>query len=276
MPGGPPDVVPSRTPEFAVPIETPKLLEPVSAEEEALFERLNLERLPHHVAVIMDGNGRWARQRSLPARIDGHRAGTESVRAATRTAAQLRLEALTLYAFSTENWSRPRTETAALMQLLETYLIKEIPELNENNVRLVASGETGDLPKSAQAKLRHTMEATASNTGLVLNLALSYGGRQEIARAARLAARDAADGRIDPDSINVDSFTRYLYQPDLPEPELLLRTSGEMRVSNFLLWQIAYTEFVYLSVLWPDFRRVHFLEALVEYQHRDRRFGGVR
>lgn len=255
---------------------TIRLLEPVSDEEAAAFARLDLSLLPKHVAIIMDGNGRWAKQRGYLERIIGHRAGTDSVRAAVRTAAQLRLTALTLYAFSTENWSRPKTEVSALMHLLETYLIKEIPELNDNNVRLVASGRIDDLPASARAKLAHTMEVTGRNTGLVLNLALSYGGRQEIADAARAIAADAAAGRLDPASVTPEVFARYLYRPELPEPELLIRTSGEQRLSNFLLWQSAYTEFVYTPVLWPDFRRLHFLNALEEFMRRDRRFGGVR
>jgi undecaprenyl diphosphate synthase len=256
-------------------VDEPRLLEPATADEREAFARLDPARLPRHVAIIMDGNGRWARQRALPARIDGHRAGIDAVRAATRTAAQLRLRALTLYSFSTENWGRPRAEVAALMQLLESFLIKEIPELNDNNVRLVASGQLDDLPASARAKLDHTIGITASNTGLVLNLALSYGGRQEILRATREIAREAAAGRLQPDTLTEQDFARRLYHPELGDPELLLRTSGEMRVSNFLLWQIAYTEFVYLPVLWPDFRRLHFLQALAEFQHRDRRFGGV-
>ncbi len=254
----------------------PCLLEPTTPEERALFERLPLDRLPRHVAIIMDGNGRWASQRSLPARIDGHRAGIDSVRASTRTAAQLRLKALTLYAFSTENWSRPKREISALMSLLETFLIKEIPELNDNNVRLVASGQVEKLPASAQNKLAHTMEATASNTGLVLNLALSYGGRQEIVDACRRAMQAAREGKLAPEELTPESFAQFLYQPDLGDPELLVRTSGEQRVSNFLLWQIAYTEFVYLDVLWPDFRRINFLQAIEQYCNRDRRFGGVR
>ncbi|MBI5154749.1 isoprenyl transferase, partial [Candidatus Poribacteria bacterium] len=252
-----------------------RLLEPVTPEEQAVFGRLDPRRIPAHVAIIMDGNGRWAKAHSFRERIAGHRAGTESVRAATRTAAQLGMAALTLYAFSTENWSRPKREIAALMTLLETYLIKEIPELNENNIRLVASGHLTDLPRSAQEKLDHTMRATAGNTGLVLNLALSYGGRQEIVDAANRAINDALAGRLAPGQLDTDAFARYLYQPGLPEPELLIRTSGEMRVSNFLLWQIAYAEFVYLPVLWPDFRRIHFLEAIEQFQGRERRFGGV-
>ncbi len=254
----------------------PLLLEPVSEEEAVAFSRLDLKRLPSHVAIIMDGNGRWARNRSLPERIHGHRAGTDSVRAAVRTAAQLRMKALTLYAFSTENWSRPKREISALMHLLETYLIKEIPELNDNNVRLTASGRIDDLPASARNKLAHTIEVTSRNTGLVLNLALSYGGRQEIADAAKHIAADVGKGLINPADVTPEVFARYLYRPELPDPELLIRTSGEMRLSNFLLWQAAYTEFVYLPVLWPDFRRIHFLQALGEYNGRDRRFGGVR
>jgi len=254
----------------------PSLLAPVSAEEAAAFARLRLDALPRHVAIIMDGNGRWAKQRSLGERIEGHRAGTESVRAAVRTAAQLRMAALTLYAFSTENWSRPKHEVAALMTLLETYLVREIPELMDNNVRLVASGRLDDLPDSARAKLDRAMEATARNTGLALSLALSYGGRQEIVDACRALARDIAAGRIAPDAVDADAIAERLYRPEIPDPELLVRTSGEQRVSNFLLWQIAYSELVFLDVLWPDFRRIHFLEALVAYQARDRRFGGVK
>lgn len=256
--------------------DKPRLLEPVSPEELAVFARLRLESLPRHVAIIMDGNGRWARSHSLPERIDGHRAGIEAVRAATRTAAQLQLDALTLYAFSSENWSRPKREVTALMKLLERFLVKEIPELNDNNVRLVASGRIDALPASAQKKLANTIEVTSSNTGLVLNLALNYGGRNEIVDATRAIAERVAAGEMKPEDIDPDVFARHLYQPELPEPELLLRTSGEMRVSNFLLWQIAYTEYLSMPVLWPDFRRIHFLEALEAYQQRDRRFGGVR
>lgn len=253
----------------------PTLRPPVTEGEAAIYARLDLARLPAHVAIIMDGNGRWAKERSLGERIEGHRAGSESVRAATRTAAELGIKALTLYAFSTENWRRPRHEVEALMALLERYLIQEIPELQENNIRLVASGRLGDLPPSARSKLDHTVSQTAGNTGLVLNLALSYGGRQEIVDAARGIAEQAAAGELDPQGIDDATFARHLYRPELGDPELLIRTSGEMRVSNFLLWQIAYTEFVYLPVYWPDFRRVHFLQALEEYTRRNRRFGGV-
>lgn len=255
--------------------EPPLLLEPVTDDERALFARFDLTRLPRHVAIIMDGNGRWAKQRSLMERIEGHRAGIDSVRAAVRTAAQLRLKALTLYAFSTENWSRPKREISALMNLLETFLVKEIPELMDNNIRLVASGNIEQLPASARKKLDHTLSVTANNTGTALNLALSYGGRQELTDAVKKIAQGVADGRWTPEDVSADLIAENLYQPELGDPELLIRTSGEKRVSNFLLWQIAYTEFVYLDVLWPDFRRVHFLEALDVFLNRNRRFGGV-
>lgn len=254
---------------------TPLLLEPVSHEEQALFAGFDLQRLPKHVAIIMDGNGRWAKMRSLMERIEGHRAGIDSVRAAVRTAAQLRIKALTLYAFSSENWSRPRHEVAALMNLLESFLIKEIPELMDNNIRLVASGNISQLPTSAQAKLQHTTQLTAGNTGTVLNLALSYGGRQELVDACKAIASRVQRGELKPEEITDSVLAQHLYQPELGDPELLIRTSGEQRVSNFLLWQIAYTEFVYLPVLWPDFRRIHFLEAINQYLARNRRFGGV-
>lgn len=254
----------------------PVLREPATREEEELFAALDPARLPRHVAVIMDGNGRWAKSRGYAARIFGHRAGTESVRACTRTAAALRLTALTLYAFSKENWRRPRAEVAALMDLLDQYLVKEVPELMENNVRLVASGELEDLRPKTREKLRATMEKTAANTGLVLNLALSYGARSEITRAARRAMEMARAGELAPEDLTTDLFGQLLDHPELGDPDLLIRTSGELRVSNFLLWQIAYSEFVITDVLWPDFRRVDFLRALVDFQRRDRRFGGVR
>jgi undecaprenyl diphosphate synthase len=254
----------------------PVLLEPVAPEEAALFAQLDLTRLPRHVAIIMDGNGRWAKQRGFMARIFGHRAGIESVREATRLAASLRLDALTLYAFSKENWVRPAEEVRALMELLERFLVDEIPELMDNNVRLVASGDLDDLPESTRRRLEATMAHTADNSGLRLNLALSYGARAEITRAVRRAMEMARAGTMAPEDMTPEAFSQLLDHPELGDPDLLIRTSGELRVSNFLLWQIAYSEFVSLPVLWPDFRRSHFLGALVEYQRRDRRFGGVR
>lgn len=254
----------------------PRLLEPSSEEERVLFAALAPERLPRHVAIIMDGNGRWAKGRGLKARIFGHRAGIESVREATRTAAALKLRALTLYAFSKENWSRPREEVAALMELLDRFLVDEIPELMENNVRLVASGNLADLPRKTTRLLNETIDATSTNTGLYLNLALSYGSRAEIVRAVQKAMVMASEGDLRPEDVTEEAFSGLLDHPELGDPDLLIRTSGEMRISNFLLWQVAYSEFVMMDVLWPDFRRPHFLRALREYQARDRRFGKVR
>jgi len=248
---------------------------PQTPEEADLLARISPDRIPRHVAIIMDGNGRWARQHGFAERIKGHEAASDAVRAAVRSSGELGIEFLTLYAFSQENWSRPRREVTALMRLLERFLYERLPELQENNVRMVASGELDRVPGYVRCALDHTIGATASNTGLVVNLALSYGGRTEIVEAARQFAADVEAGRTNPKALTPELFSRYLYQPDLPDPALLIRTSGEMRVSNFLLWQIAYTELVVLPVLWPDFRRVHLLQAIVEYQQRERRFGGV-
>jgi undecaprenyl diphosphate synthase len=256
--------------------QAPRLLEPYSAEEEQLFRALDHARLPRHVAIIMDGNGRWARQRGYAARIFGHRAGIDSVRTATRTAAALRLKALTLYAFSKENWSRPEREVKGLMDMLDDFLVKEIPELMDNDVRLVASGELGDLRPGTQKILAETMEKTSGNRGLVLNLALSYGGRAEILRATRAMMEKARAGELAPEELTAEAFAQQLDHPELGDPDLVIRTSGEMRISNFLLWQVAYAEFVITPVFWPDFRRPDFLRALQEFQGRDRRFGGVR
>lgn len=243
--------------------------------ERELLGQLDPERLPAHVAIIMDGNGRWARQRGLADRIRGHEAGIDSVREATRTSAQLRLKALTLYAFSKENWQRPQREITALMALLTRFLVNERDELMENGVRLQTIGMPGDLPENARTALAETMRLTAGNTGLVLNLALSYGGRDEIVRAARKIARLARAGELDPEHIDEGFFQRQLDTAELPEPDLLVRTSGEWRVSNFLLWQIAYAEIHVTPVLWPDFRREHLLLALLDYQRRERRYGRV-
>ena len=243
--------------------------------ERTLLARLNPERMPAHVAVIMDGNGRWARKQGFMDRIRGHEAGIESVRATARTCAQLHLTALTLYAFSKENWQRPKTEISALMHLLTRFLVEERPELMENNIRLETIGEPGDLPEGVRRELDETRRLTASNTGLRLNLALSYGARNEILRAVREVARRVADSGLQPDQVDEALFGRMLDTGEMPDPDLLVRTSGEMRVSNFLLWQIAYCEIHVTPVLWPDFRRVHLLEALVDYQGRERRFGRV-
>jgi len=234
----------------------------------------DLKNVPRHVAVIMDGNGRWAKERGLP-RIEGHRQGVESVRDVVRTAGRVGIEYLTLYAFSAENWSRPRHEVAALMRLLEKYLRDEIDELNENNVRLDAIGCLKDLPERVQKQLQKTKQATAQNDGLKLILALSYGSRREITDAVREIARLVKDGRISVSDINETLISNNLYTRDIPDPDLLVRTSGEMRISNFLLWQISYAELVVSPALWPDFRKDRFLDAIHEYGKRNRRFGGI-
>jgi undecaprenyl diphosphate synthase len=234
-----------------------------------LMERGNL---PRHLAIIMDGNGRWAYQRGLP-RIEGHRAAREVVRDTVRACGKLGISVLTLYAFSGENWQRPWGEVLGLMRLLRICLIEEVPELDQNNVRLQTIGQVYRLPRPCQKALFQAIDLTSKNTGLILNLALSYGGRAEIADAARRIATDVERGLLRSDAVDEACFAQYLYNSDLPDPDLVIRTSGEMRISNFLLWQIAYAEFHVTPVLWPDFRRKHLYEAIRNYQHRERRFG---
>jgi undecaprenyl diphosphate synthase len=233
-----------------------------------------LANLPTHVAIIMDGNGRWAKQRHLP-RVEGHRNGVESVRAIVRACGEVGVKYLTLYAFSVENWNRPKDEVDTLMKYLAHFLKNEIPELNRNNVRLEVIGQVYRLPEFVQAQLRKTQAALAKNNGLTLTLALSYGGRTELVEAARGIAQKVKEGRLDPAEINEQVIAQHLYTHHLPDPDLLIRTSGEMRISNFLLWQISYAELVVTPVLWPDFRKPQFLQALEEYARRNRRFGGV-
>ena len=242
--------------------------------DRALLDALDLTRLPRHVAVIMDGNGRWAKQRHLP-RVEGHRAGAAAVRDTVETAARLGLDALTLYAFSTENWKRPKTEVSTLFTLLKEYLRRELRTLAENDIRFRVVGRADGLDGSVRSALDMALEATAGCRGMVFSVALNYSGRAEITDAVRSLAREAAAGRLDPESIDEAAVARRLYTADLPDPDLLIRTSGEMRISNFLLWQIAYAEIHVTPVLWPDFRCRHFLEALVDYQRRERRYGGV-
>jgi undecaprenyl diphosphate synthase len=245
----------------------------VTAEEAFLLEKLNLGQLPKHLAVIMDGNGRWAQRRHLP-RIAGHRKGTETARVAIETCSRLKLEALTLYAFSVENWRRPKTEIDFLMQLLREYLRQEMPLIQRNNIRMRFLGRSDELPAAVQRDTREAVEATAGNTGMVLCIALNYGGRAEIVDAANalLAERHAAG---DSRKLSESELERHLYTAGLPDPDLLIRTSGEMRVSNFLLWQIAYAEIFVTETLWPDFNRPRLLEAFVDFQKRDRRYGGI-
>ena len=230
--------------------------------------------LPRHVAVIMDGNGRWAKQRGLP-RVEGHRQGAESARTIIRTAGELGLKYLTLYAFSLENWNRPKDEVDALMKYLVHYLKTETPELNKSNVKLEIIGHTYRLPEAVQEQLRKSIATLAKNNGLTLIMALSYGGRTEIVDAVRAIAEKVQRGSLDPADINDEVVSQHLYTRAWPDPDVLIRTSGEMRVSNFLLWQISYAELVITATLWPDFRKPQFYEALEEYARRHRRFGGV-
>jgi len=230
--------------------------------------------LPTHVAIIMDGNGRWAKQRGLP-RLEGHRKGVESVRAIVRACGELGIKYLTLYAFSVENWSRPKDEVDMLMKYLARFLRTEIAELSRSNVRLEAIGQIYRLPEFVQEQLRKTRQALAHNNGLTLVLALSYGGRAEIIEAVRGIAAKVKEGKLEPGEITEQAFAQHLYTRAYPDPDLLIRTSGEMRLSNFLLWQISYTELVVTPTLWPDFRKPQFFEALEEYTRRHRRFGAV-
>lgn len=228
--------------------------------------------VPAHVAIIMDGNGRWAKQRRLP-RIEGHRRGVASVRSVLRAAAAVGIRYLTLYAFSVENWNRPKDEVDTLMQLLARYLHSEISELNKNHVRLDVIGQIYRLPEFVQKQIAKTQAALSGNTGITLILALSYGGRSEIVEACRELARQAKAGKIEPEEIDERIFSQHLHTRNIPDPDLLIRTSGEMRISNYLLWQISYAEFVVTPILWPEFRKAQFFAALEEYTRRHRRFG---
>jgi undecaprenyl diphosphate synthase len=234
--------------------------------------RIRVETVPRHVAVIMDGNGRWAERQGLD-RVQGHRAGIEAVRATVRAAHELGVRFLTLYAFSTENWSRPKGEVDALMGLLEHYLEAELDELDRNGIRLRAIGRLDRLPEVARKKLDEALLRTRGNGEMTVVFALSYGGRTEIADAARKLARDVESGKLDPEQIDEKTFGAYLYDPEIPDPDLLIRTGGEARVSNFLLWQIAYAELHVTEVMWPDFRKTDLVTAIEDYQQRERRYG---
>jgi undecaprenyl diphosphate synthase len=244
----------------------------VTAEEAYLLEKLDLSQLPRHLAVIMDGNGRWAQKRHLP-RIAGHKAGTETARTTIETCARLKIEALTLYAFSVENWRRPKTETDFLMQLLREYLRQEMPLIQRNNIRMRFLGRADDLPEGVQRDTREAEAETAKNTGMVLCVALNYGGRAEIVDAVNEILRERSDKNGE--RVTEEEFAERMYTAGLPDPDLLVRTSGEMRVSNFLLWQIAYAEIYVTETLWPDFSRARLLEAFVDFQKRERRYGGI-
>ncbi|MBI3492949.1 MAG: isoprenyl transferase [Acidobacteria bacterium] len=244
---------------------------PPGSPDEALARRINFDQLPSHVAIIMDGNGRWAAQRHLP-RVEGHRAGIDSVRDVVETSARLGIDVLTLYAFSVENWKRPRAEINTLMTLLKRYIRLELSTLLKNNIRFQVIGRSEELAPDVQRELEIGIRQTAANTGMLFNIALNYGGRSEIVDAAR---RAIASGIAAAD-LDERRFSELLYTARQPDPDLLIRTSGEMRVSNFLLWQIAYAEIWVTETLWPDFRRRHLLEAVLAYQKRDRRYGGIK
>jgi undecaprenyl diphosphate synthase len=240
-----------------------------------LQQQLDRSKLPRHVAIIMDGNGRWAKQRGK-SRIQGHRAGTQAVRAVVEASVELNLGALTLYAFSTENFKRrPILEVNALMKLLMQYLKRELQELNDQNIRLTTIGHIELLPPAVYEQLQLTMAQTSKNTGLILNLALNYGGQNEILDAVKSILYDVQHQKFSIEALTPESFATYLTTAALPELDFMIRTSGEMRISNFLLWQIAYAELYVTPVLWPDFRKEHFYEALIAYQQRSRRFGGL-
>ena len=234
--------------------------------------RIRPDAIPRHVAIIMDGNGRWAERRGL-SRNEGHRAGLESVREVVRAAHELGVQVLTLYAFSSENWSRPKAEVEELMRLLDHYIDVELEDVMRNGIRVRAMGRLDRVPPHTRRKLEDAIRRTRDNGEMQLVFALSYGGRQEIVDATRRILRDCEQGKLDADHLDEKTFAEYLYEPDLRDPDLLIRTGGESRVSNFLLWQIAYTELYVTELMWPDFRKSHLVDALIEYQSRERRFG---
>ncbi len=236
------------------------------------MHRLVKEKLPRHLAIIMDGNGRWAEQRLLD-RVAGHRQGVESVRTVVRACREIGIAYLTLFAFSAENWSRPQPEVEALMTLLKDYLVTELREMLDNNIRLLAIGDLSRLPKEVVSALNETMKLTAAATGMTLTLALSYGGRDDIIQAIRRITANSRDGNLTPEDIDEGLFSKYLWTASLPDPDLLIRTSGEVRISNFFLWQLAYTEIYVTPNLWPDFKKEDLIQALLSYQDRERRFG---
>ena len=255
-------------------VKAAEILKSANREESELLARVDLKRLPDHVAIIMDGNGRWAQRRHLP-RIAGHRAGMKRVRDVIETCAQLHLPCLTLYAFSLENWRRPEAEVDFLMRLLREYLKRELPEIHKNNIRLLIIGRSEQLPEKVRKDITDAMDQTAHNTGMKLIVALNYGGRAELADAFNAMLDQLRENGLSSFRADEQSISDHLYTAGLPDPDLLIRTSGEMRVSNFLLWQIAYAEIYVTETLWPDFSRERLLEALLDYQKRERRYGGL-
>jgi undecaprenyl diphosphate synthase len=255
-------------------VKASELLKSASGEDAVLLDKLNVRQMPRHVAIIMDGNGRWAQQRRLP-RVAGHRAGVNIARETIETCARLKLQALTLYAFSLENWRRPQAETAFLMQLLRQYLKKELPVIHRNNIQLLVIGRSERLPEAVRRDIARAMKLTAGNTGMKLIVALNYGGRAELVDAFNAVLDRVRQNGQSAFHVDEKTISDHLYTAGLPDPDLLIRTSGEMRVSNFLLWQIAYAELYVTETLWPDFTRARLLEAFLEYQRRERRFGGL-
>jgi undecaprenyl diphosphate synthase len=257
-----------------IPVKASELLKPANREEADLLDKLDLKRLPEHLAVIMDGNGRWAERRHLP-RIAGHRAGVKAAREIIESCARLKLPYLTLYAFSLENWRRPRAEVDFLMRLLREYLKRELPTIHKNNIRLLVIGRSEQLPEGVRKDIEQGMRMTARNTGMKLVVALNYGGRAELVDAFNSMLEHVRSNGVSAFHADERSISEHLYTAGLPDPDLLIRTSGEMRVSNFLLWQIAYAEIYVTETLWPDFSRARLLEALVDFQKRERRYGGL-
>jgi undecaprenyl diphosphate synthase len=255
-------------------VKVPELLKPSDLDEERLLLDLDADRLPQHIAVIMDGNGRWAQRRHLP-RVTGHRAGVQSARTVIETCARLGIPALTLYAFSMENWRRPKAEIDFLMHLLREYLRKELPTIHGNNIRMLIIGRHDQLPDEVRGDIDRAMEQTAGNTGMKLAVALNYGGRAELVDAFNRILDRVRNNGLANACVDEEMISQHLYTAGLPDPDLLIRTSGEMRVSNFLLWQIAYAEIYVTETLWPDFSRAQLYEALLEFQKRERRYGGL-
>jgi undecaprenyl diphosphate synthase len=255
-------------------VKATELLKPANAEEAASLDKIDLKRLPQHIAVIMDGNGRWAQRRHLP-RIAGHRAGVKAAREIIETCARLKLSYLTLYAFSLENWRRPQAEVDFLMRLLREYLKRELPTIHKNNIRLLVIGRSEQLPEGVRKDIEYGMRMTSRNTGMKLVVALNYGGRAELVDAFNAILDQVRSNGMSAFQADEQTVCEHLYTAGLPDPDLLIRTSGEMRVSNFLLWQIAYAEIYVTETLWPDFSRARLLDALVDFQKRERRYGGL-
>ena len=243
--------------------------------DDDLLNKINMKKIPKHIAIIMDGNGRWAKKRNLP-RTLGHAAGVEALRDIVKASSKIGVKVLTLYAFSTENWKRPKNEVNALMNLLVEYLQKEVDELHQENVKIITIGDVTKLQLRCQNELNKAYEKTKNNSGLILNLALNYGGRSEIVEMVKTISEEVKIGNIELDEIDENMVSNNLYTKGLPDPDLIIRPSGELRISNFLLWQCAYSEFWFSDIYWPDFKKNDLYKAIIDYQGRDRRFGGIR